>query len=236
MVWPSVRSPYATGRCCANAVVISRPAATRFFTAPPEPPLPWLDRTGGLPCAGASARLVGDGHARPFCEPNVLMKPPPVGAARMQKLDGQAWRPAPLSFLRSNPQGLHLAVQVTALQAQQLGRAGHVPAGLLQLLEDVLALGGFANLLQAAGAVQRAVCLAPRGVERDMARIHAHLRVHDDDPLDQVFQLPHVARPTILRQNAVRLRSQFLRLAAIGGGKFAQKKFGEPRGILAPVA
>src|ERR1019366_9735406 len=71
MVWPSVRLPYATGRCCAIAVVISRPAATRFFTAPPEPPLPWLDRTGGLPCAGASARLVGVGHARPFCEPNV---------------------------------------------------------------------------------------------------------------------------------------------------------------------
>src|ERR1019366_10385449 len=129
MVWPSVRLPYATGRCCAIAVVISRPAATRFFTAPPEPPLPWLDRTGGLPCAGASARLVGVGHARPFCEPNVLMKPPPVGAARTQKLDGQARRrpggpphcysfgPIPSVFvfryrlLRSNPNSS--AVRVT---------------------------------------------------------------------------------------------------------------------------
>ena len=60
-------------------------------------------------------------------------------------------------FLRPDPQRLHFAIEVAALQAEQFGGAGDVAVGLFELLEDVLALGGFADFLQAAEAVQRAV-------------------------------------------------------------------------------
>src|SRR5579864_661106 len=46
----------------------------------------------------------------------------------------------------------HLSVKIAALQAQQLGGAGDIAVGFFQLLQDVLALHGLAQLLQTSEA------------------------------------------------------------------------------------
>ena len=47
------------------------------------------------------------------------------------------------------PKRLHLAIEMAALQAQQLRRMADVVAGLFNFLLDVFALVGVARLLQA---------------------------------------------------------------------------------------
>src|ERR1019366_7246672 len=120
-----------------------------------------------------------------------------------------------VSLLGRDPQRLHLAVQVRALQAQHVGGAGDVALGLVELLEDVVALGRLADLMQAAEALDGAVEDGAAGaVQRDVARVDARLRIHDHDTLHQVAQLADVAGPRELLQRAHRLRRQFLGLAA----------------------
>src|ERR1039457_5395637 len=92
-------------------------------------------------------------------------------------------------FLRPDAQRLHLAIQIAPLQAQQFGGARDVPVRLFELLENVVALRRLADILQAAESFQRTVGLPPRGLWRDVARVHAHLRIQNHDPLDQVLQL-----------------------------------------------
>src|SRR3954466_15705077 len=89
-------------------------------------------------------------------------------------------------FFRSDSQRLHLAIEIAPLEPEQFGGPRHVAVGFFELLQDVLPLGGFADFLQAAEAVQGTIVL-PRGGERNVAGVDAHLRVQNDDALDQVF-------------------------------------------------
>src|ERR1035438_6370757 len=50
-------------------------------------------------------------------------------------------------FLWPDAQRLHLPVQIAPLQPQQFRRAGDIPAGLFQLLENVVAFRRLADLL-----------------------------------------------------------------------------------------
>src|ERR1039457_4336072 len=85
-------------------------------------------------------------------------------------------------FLGRDAQGLHLTIEMTALQAQKFRGAGHVALGFFELLEDVAALRGFAHVLQAAETLQGPVEDRAAGtVERNVARVDAGLRIHDDD-------------------------------------------------------
>src|SRR5579862_5432755 len=52
-----------------------------------------------------------------------------------------------LLFFWTDSERFHLPVKITAFQAEQFGRAGDVAISLFQLLEDVFALHGFAQLL-----------------------------------------------------------------------------------------
>src|SRR5262245_13125770 len=97
------------------------------------------------------------------------------------------------TLFRPNPQGPHLPIQVTALQAEQLGGAGDVPVGFLELLEDIFALHCFTYLLKTAEAVQTA--LATRDLDRNVPRVHAHLRIQNYNAFDHVAQLAHIAWP-----------------------------------------
>src|SRR5580765_7036390 len=101
-------------------------------------------------------------------------------------------------LLRPDSQRLHFAVKIAALQAQQLRRPRHVAVGFLEFFEDVLALDGFADLLQTAESLRPLGCGAARGLQRNVARIHTRLRVQNDDALNQVAQLAHVAWPVML--------------------------------------
>jgi predicted transcriptional regulator len=80
------------------------------------------------------------------------------------------------------------------------------------------------------------VLLTPRRRERNVARIHAHLRIQDDDALDQIAQLAYVSRPMILREHVVSLRRQLLGLAPVRRGEFAQEMVGKQGDIFAPLA
>src|SRR5258708_39330937 len=60
-------------------------------------------------------------------------------------------------FFGSDAQGLHLPIEMAALQAQQFGGARDVPSGLFEFLENVVALGRLTHFLQAAEAVHRTV-------------------------------------------------------------------------------
>src|SRR5580658_2922901 len=48
-------------------------------------------------------------------------------------------------FLWPDPQRLHLPIKITPLQPQQLRRPRHIAVGLFQLLQNILALHGFAD-------------------------------------------------------------------------------------------
>jgi hypothetical protein len=80
------------------------------------------------------------------------------------------------------------------------------------------------------------ILLTPRRRERNVAGIHAHLRIQDDNALDQIAQLAYVARPMILRENVVSLRRQLFGLAPVRGGEFAQEMVGKQGNIFAPLA
>ena len=61
------------------------------------------------------------------------------------------------------------------------------------------------------------------------------LRIHDHDPLHQIPQLAHIARPGVFFERAERLRGQFFRLAAIGGRELAQEMIGQQAHVFDPL-
>src|SRR5579864_1058983 len=91
-----------------------------------------------------------------------------------------------LLFFGSDPQRLHFAVKIAALETEQFSGARYVPVGLFELLEDVIALHGFSHFLQTAEVLGALGPGPPRGLQRNVPRIDAHLRVQDHDALDQV--------------------------------------------------
>src|SRR5580698_7664385 len=60
--------------------------------------------------------------------------------------------------------------------------------------------------------------------------------IHDDDALDYVAQLAHVARPGVAHERIDGIIGDFARTAAIGGGEFLQKMAGEERNIFFALA
>src|SRR5947209_16437326 len=78
-------------------------------------------------------------------------------------------------LLRPDPQRLHLPIQITALQPEQLRGTRHIPVRLFQLLQNVLALRRFAHLLQTAEAIQRTLDRFARTGQWNVARVDTHL-------------------------------------------------------------
>src|SRR5262245_3475201 len=102
------------------------------------------------------------------------------------------------SVFGCDAKGLHLAIEMTAFQPQQLGGPRHVSASVVQLAKNVIALGRFANLLQTSKAIHTGIAaIAARRIERNMAQTNLRLWVHDHDALHHIAQLAHVARPGI---------------------------------------
>src|SRR5215469_9994546 len=93
-------------------------------------------------------------------------------------------------FLRRDSQGLHLAVQVAALESEYLGRAAYVAVVVVKLLEDIVTLIGVACLMQsrkiALGSAPAAVAVDER---RKMLAIETRrCGIHDHNALDHVAQ------------------------------------------------
>src|SRR5882672_8395267 len=95
-----------------------------------------------------------------------------------------------------DPVRSHLAVQVAALQAQELRRPDHVSARLVELFQDELPLEALAALAQRGEALERIggrLRIGPRPDRPpNLLRTDDLAWREDYKPLDDVFQLAHV--------------------------------------------
>src|SRR5579859_7245684 len=96
------------------------------------------------------------------------------------------------SLLPAEPQRADALVQIGALHPQHAGGAGDVPPGLLERLQNMLALGRFAGLAQVplgAGAARDA------DLDRHRLGVNEVAAGQNRHALDRVAQLTDVARP-----------------------------------------
>src|SRR5688572_12691112 len=116
-----------------------------------------------------------------------------------------------LALSAVDAEGAQLLVQVRALDAERLGGARDVPVELGEPDADELGLHLLAELAQAlagvatevdrglrAGAGARQAAGARAAEVRRQILLADHLVGHDDEPLDDVAQLAHVAGPLVL--------------------------------------
>jgi len=108
----------------------------------------------------------------------------------------------------------HLAVEVAAFQAEQLGGTAHVVAGFIDSFEDELAFVGVAGLLEGGeSSVERVPALWVNGGRclRSMCRARG-LRIRTRSIT--FFEFAHVARPVVLghalegRSSAISMRGR----------------------------
>src|SRR6267154_420326 len=97
-----------------------------------------------------------------------------------------------------------LSMQIPAVHAEPLRGLGHVPGALAQSGEDRVPLGAIAR-----GAdLAHGLLLGSRGQRRlDLPDPDRFAFAHDEEPLDQVLQLAHVARPGVPRERLDGLRA-----------------------------
>src|SRR6202453_807407 len=112
---------------------------------------------------------------------------------------------------------------MTAFQAQQFSGMADVVVSLFNLLENIFALVGVARLLQAGELLGRAGArFVTEG--REMLALDAqHSGGEDENALDEVPELAHVARPLILRQSVQSLLADFNARTAVLTAKFEEK-------------
>ena len=128
-------------------------------------------------------------------------------------LSGRRFAAAPR---RRDPERAHLAIQVAALDVEDLGGARDVALLLGQRAQDVVALEALARLVQRQHRPVRAGQLAGADdavEERQVLDRDGVARHHDQQALDHVAQLAHVARPAVAAQRRQRARIARLRRA-----------------------
>src|SRR6266404_3592841 len=111
------------------------------------------------------------------------------------------------SLFCRNPQTLHLAIQVAALETEHFRGAADVAMILVQLLENVVALICRTCLVQrrtlAARHPPATVAMHQR---RKMLALKSRSSViHDHDALDHIPQFADVPRPGVARQGVDRI-------------------------------
>src|SRR5438128_4930925 len=117
--------------------------------------------------------------------------------------------------------GLELPVEVAALDPQALGGAGHVPVVGAQLGEDVRALEVVARVLErpiAGFAHRRRGFLGSQRRRQVLGGDHVARR-HDDEPLDHVAELAHIAGPVVGQEVPERFGREGLRALAVLGAE-----------------
>src|ERR1700722_7884419 len=125
---------------------------------------------------------------------------------------------------------------MAAFQAQQFGGMADVVVGLFNFLENIFALVGVARLLQAGELLGRAGAAFVTEGRQMLALDAQHSRVEDENALNEVSKLPHVAGPVILRQSVQSLLADFNSGTTILTAKFKEKLPREERNILLAIA
>ena len=98
-------------------------------------------------------------------------------------------------------QGLHLAVEVRAFQADSVGGLRHVPAVFLKFTQDKFAFVGAARFVEGAVGLVCGFDDAAEEFRREMVRLDAHLWADDDETLDQITKFAHVAGPGVAQKD-----------------------------------
>src|SRR6202795_1159296 len=179
------------------------------------------------------ARLFHDGTGAAGAPPRYHETPLKETAWRRRGFQG------PLRLGRADAVDLELAVEVAALDAELLGRAGHVPLVRAQLAQDVGALEGVAGVLELPVALQVVAGLRVfAGAERWRQVLWTDdvAGGHDDQPLDHVAELAHVARPVVGEEVGERLGGDGLRAPPVLGREERDEVLHQGRDIFFSLA
>ncbi len=130
---------------------------------------------------------------------------------------------------------------MAAFEAEAFGGAAYVAVTLVDFLEDVVALVGFAGFeeggeLFAAGGLGGVARVSLHELGKMFALDASGLGVEDEDALDEIAQLADVAGPMILLERG---EGVFVHLDAgppVLGTKLGEKLFDEQRDILLAIA
>src|ERR1700674_909109 len=136
----------------------------------------------------------------------------------------------------SDPQRLHLAVEVAALQAESRSRLRHVPAMLLQFPQYEFPLVGAAGFMQRRIRMVGTFRGAAEEFGREMMRLDARLGANDDEPLDEVSQFPDISRPGITDEDFHGGVAELARFLSVGRAEFAQEISCQRGDVLPAVA
>src|SRR5712691_9087382 len=138
---------------------------------------------------------------------------------------------------RRDAVALELAVEVAPLDAEPLGGARHVPLVRAQLAQDIGALEGLAGLLE--GLVLRGLVDRPAFPRAEgRGKVFGADDVagsHDDEPLDHVPELAHVARPVVGEEIGESLHRDGLGPPAVLGREQRDEVLDEGGEVLFPL-
>src|SRR5262245_38755761 len=194
--------------------------------APPNSPggrlMWWITSRSTSQPVGRSSKL-GEATKRA-----PLMSPAPVRCTAGSALGIEL-------FLDAEP--FHAIAQRAECDAQELGGRGAVVVGLLERVENRLALDGVQALLQrqAGDLLRRGRRPDARRRELQVLGLDLAARGERERALEHVLQLPHVARKIVLPQALQRRRGE-PRRGAGGCGLTLYDRRGERRDIVAHLA
>src|SRR5256885_843113 len=120
-------------------------------------------------------------------------------------------------------QRFHFAVEMRAFEAQRAGGLRHVPAIFLELAQNKFAFVSAARFVQRAVRLMQAFGHAAEKFGRKVMRLNTRLRANNDETLDEIAQLAHIARPWIARKNFESVIAEFAGLLAIFGTEFIEE-------------
>src|ERR1022692_3532333 len=130
-------------------------------------------------------------------------------------------------------EGADALVEVGTLHAESAGGAGDVPTGFLQGAEDVLALGGFAGLLNGGFGAGFALDADLHG--DGIARKAVALR-EDGHAFDDVAEFAGIAGPGVAVEQGEDGFVEHLTAEIIAGAELFQEIFGEETDIVGTLA
>src|SRR5262245_13801771 len=142
---------------------------------------------------------------------------------------------------RRNTECLHLAIEIAALDAENVGGSRHVPLLLRERPQNHIALEPIARLVQRQ-PLDGGIAGGTRPAERtwiEKAEILGRDAVagnHDHQPLDHVPQLADVARPAVSLHGRGRAGIERLQTSAVFPRKFRHEVIGQDGNVLLPVA
>ncbi len=198
----------------------------RRSSRPRPPPRRRPCRRGGAPRARQRWRADG-GRRRPRAAPGRRAS----GSQASGRVGSSPFRGA------RDAVGLELPPEVDPPDAERLGGPGDVPVVGPELAENVRALEGVPGLPEALEARRRPAPGRPpaSGAAAGDPRARWVAGRHDDEPLDHVAELAHVARPVVRHEGAHGLAGERLGALPVLRRERLQEVLDQERDVLSPA-